>query len=432
MLVTAEVEQLKARSSAETRGAVLDLIRSSGSVSRSELAVLSGLTEATISKIVKTLLEAELVVEAGFADSTGGKRPILLSLNTSARYAIGVLLDAQMIVYVVADMSGTAVHHMITDGYRDTQPPLVIKRIANDIQKLMRRAKLSPTDVLGIGVAAAGRLDTSGGVLRRSRVARDWEDFAIDAALHDATGMRVLLENDGNSAALGEFWSSRLPATQDFAVVYMANGIGCGIVIEGALYRGASGNVGELGHMTVDVNGAECFCGRRGCLEPLAAPLAVVKKAWARAGLMHDLGIAEATAGEANVREEFAAIARAAIAGDERCRELILASAGPLAAAIVSMVNLLDLDAVYLGGPGFADAAELYLDVLREALDHSFARDVHPVETRLSAVGVEAAALGAASVVLHRQLTPFREREGKRLTTAERVTVISEGSAVLR
>jgi predicted NBD/HSP70 family sugar kinase len=74
------------------------------------------------------------------------------------------------------------------------------------------------------------------------------------------------------------------------------------------------------------------------------------------------------------------------------------------------MVNLLDLDAVYLGGPGFADAAELYLEVLREALGHAFTREVHAVETRLSAVGAEAAALGAASVVLHRNLVPFGSR----------------------
>lgn len=415
--------QLKGRSSAETRGAVLDLIRSSGSVSRSELAVLSGLTEATISKIVKALLDAELVIESGFASSTGGKRPILLSLNSSARYAIGVLLDAQMIVYVVSDMSGVAVYHMAADGYGVDRPPLVIKRIASDIQKLLRRAKLSPADVLGIGVAAAGRLDASGGVLRGSRIAQDWENFAIEAALHDATGMRVLLENDGNSAALGEFWSSRLPSTQDFAVVYMANGIGCGIVINGALYRGASGNVGELGHMTVDINGPECFCGRLGCLEPLAAPLAVVKKARAQAGLMPDFGIGGELDSEANVREEFAAIARAAVAGDARCRELILASARALATAVVSMVNLLDLDVVYLGGPGFADAAELYLEVLREALGHAFARNVHPVEARLSAVGIEAAALGAASVVLHRQLTPLRARDSGRAAKGRTVAV---------
>lgn len=400
--------RMKGQSSAETRSAILDLIRSSGTVSRTELAAKSGLTEATISKIVKTLLDEQLVVEAGFADSTGGKRPILLSLNTSARHAIGVLLDARTIIYVVADMSGSAVHHMTVEGYGTTAPPLVIKRIAADIQRLMKRAKLAPADVLGIGVAAAGRLDASGGVLRRSRDTTDWEDFAIDAALHDATGMRVILENDGNSAALGEFWSSRLSAAQDFAVVYMAGGIGCGIVIDGALYRGASGNVGELGHMTLDVNGPRCFCGRRGCLEPLAAPAAVVRRARADATLVGELGLSDDDHSEESMREDFAAVARAAAAGDERCVTLVRQSAEYIAAAIVSMANLLDLNAVYLGGPGFGDAAEIYLEVVRDALaNESFMRRVHPVETRLSAVGAEAAALGAASVVLHNRLTPY-------------------------
>jgi len=403
---------MKGQSSAETRSAILDLIRSSGSVSRSELAVLSGLTEATISKIVKTLLDQELVIEAGFADSTGGKRPVLLTLNTKARYAIGVSLDARSINYVVSDMSGHAVHHLETEGFGRTTPPLVIKRMAGDIAKLVKRSKLAPGEVVGIGVAAAGRLDASGGVLRRSRVASDWEDFAIEAALHDATGMRVALDNDGNCAALGEFWSQRLPADHDFAVVYMATGIGCGLVIDGGLYRGASGNVGEIGHMTVDLNGPECFCGRRGCLETLAAPAAVVARARANEKLAAALGLEENTA-EDDVRADFALIARAAAEGDAGSVALLTESAQYLATAVVSMANLLDLDTVYLGGPGFADAGELYAGTLRRALESgAFMRAVHPVEVRMSSVGAETSALGAASLMLHSHLTPFRAGRG--------------------
>jgi len=398
----------KGQSSAETRSAILDLIRSSGSVSRSELAVLSGLTEATISKIVKALLDQGLVIEAGFADSTGGKRPVLLTLNTKARYAIGVSLDARSINYVVSDMSGHAVDHLETEGFGRTAPPLVVKRIAGEIARLITRAKLAPGEVVGIGVAAAGRLDASGGVLRRSRVASDWEDFAIEAALHDATGLKVTLDNDGNCAALGEFWSHRLPADHDFAVVYMATGIGCGLVIDGGLYRGASGNVGEIGHMTVDLNGPDCFCGRRGCLETLAAPAAVVARARSNRELATALGI-EHDGAEDDVREAFAIIARAAANGDEACIALVEQSAGYLADAVVSMVNLLDLDTVYLGGPGFADAGELYARALQDALERgAFMRRVHPIEVRMSAVGAETSALGAASLVLHTHLTPFR------------------------
>jgi predicted NBD/HSP70 family sugar kinase len=400
--------RMKGQSSAETRSAILDLIRSSGSVSRSELAVLSGLTEATISKVVKTLLDQQLVIEAGFADSTGGKRPVLLTLNTKARYAIGVSIDARSINYVVSDMSGHAVHHLQTKGFGRTAPPLVITRMATDIRELIERNGLAPGEVLGIGVAAAGRLDASGGVLRRSRVASDWEDFAIEAALHDATGLRVSLDNDGNCAALGEFWSQRLPADRDFAVVYMATGIGCGLVMDGGLYRGASGNVGEIGHMTVDLNGPACFCGRRGCLETLAAPAAVVARARSSRKLASALGL-EKDSAEENVREAFALIARAAAEGDEACAALIAESANYLATAVVSMTNLLDLDTVYLGGPGFADAGELYAGVLRQALEAgAFMRRVHPVEVRMSAVGAETSALGAASLVLHSHLTPFR------------------------
>jgi predicted NBD/HSP70 family sugar kinase len=399
------IRRLKGASSLETRSAVVDLIRSNGEVSRIELAEQSGLTEATISKIVRALILDGIVVESGFGDSTGGKRPVLLTLNSASGYAIGVSLDSSGITYILADMSGTPVARMTERGFAGEAPPDVIKRVGADIGTLLERNGLDHGEVVGIGVSGAGRLDSAGGVLRSSRQAGDWEDFAIEEALRDATGLPVRFDNDANCAALGHFWSNRMPATQDFATVYMATGIGCGIVIGGDVYRGSSSNVGEIGHMILEARGPECWCGSRGCLEVLAAPAAVVERAWSK-GIIPIHG-SDARPAEPSVRSDFQRLATAASEGDEPSIALIRESAEYLAMALVSLVNILDLDTIFLAGPAFADAGELYLEVVRDYLARfAFMRSLHPVSVELGDTGLEAAAVGAASVVLHGHFTP--------------------------
>jgi predicted NBD/HSP70 family sugar kinase len=394
-------------SSENTRSAILDLIRSGGVVSRVDLVESSGLTAASITRIVKTLMAEGLVIETGFGDSTGGKRPTLLELNAGARYAIGLSLDDARLTYVVTDLAGTQVGRLVSEGIGETYPPIVIERIRSELDVLLAQLDIRRTDVVGVGVAGAGRLDASGGVLRASLNAADWEDFAVKEALEAASGFAVFLENDSACAALGEFWAGRIPATQDFATLYMATGIGCGLVIRGSVYGGASSNAGEIGHMIIDVNGPDCWCGSRGCLEMLAAPLAVVQRALADPELARSLRLSGLPS---ELRIDFAMIARAAAQGDVKCVALIEESAVYLAKALISLTNLVDLDRLYLAGPGFADAGSIYYRIVREQLDSlAFMRSVHPVHVELSEVGLESAALGAAAVALQSELTPHHK-----------------------
>lgn len=395
--------RLKGRSSAETRSAILDLIRSSRQVSRNELSERSGLTEATISKVVRTLLEEGFIVEAGYATSTGGKRPILLELNTTSLYAVGITLDVAHIVYVLCDLSGRQVDTMSSEGIGASKAADVMRRVGDELQQFLDRRPVKKEQVIGVGVAGAGRVDSTGGVLRLSREPADWEAFGIEESLKRSSGLSVMLENDANCAALGEFWSGRVPATRDFATVYMATGIGCGIVINGAIYRGASANAGEIGHVVLDFDGEQCWCGSRGCLETFAAPMSVVRRA------REDPRFTELISPTAHpdLRHDWAALGRAAVMGHPAAAELIHGSARYLATSLLGLVNTLDLDTLYLAGPGFAEAGEIYLSTIRDELARrAFMRSVHPVAVEMSEVGIESAALGAASVALHGRLTP--------------------------
>jgi predicted NBD/HSP70 family sugar kinase len=395
-----------ARSSEATRSAVLDLIRSGGVVSRVDLVASSGLTGPSITRIVKILIAEGLVIETGFGHSTGGKRPTLLELKAGSRYAVGLSLDDARVRYVVTDLAGNLVGRLASQGTARTYPPTVMARIQEELEVLLTQLGIARADVVGVGVAVAGRLDTTGGVLRSSPKATEWEDFAVQEALEAASGFPVILENDSACAALGEFWVGRIPATQDFATLYMATGIGCGIMINGGVYGGVSSNAGEIGHMIVDVNGPDCWCGSKGCLEMLAAPLSVVNRAMKNAALAESLKLSGMAS---ELRMDFALIARAAAQGDQDCTDLIEESATYIAKAVISLTNLIDLDHLYLAGPGFADAGSIYYRIIRDYLERlAFMRFVHPIHVELSEVGLESAALGAAVVVLQSSLMPHR------------------------
>src|SRR4029078_6170141 len=118
------------RSSEDTRSAILDLVRSSGTVSRVELAQLSGLTPSSITRIVKSLIDERLVIETGFGDSTGGKRPSLIELNPKAGYAVGLSLDDERRTHAVADLGGPVVGQLVSPGIAHESPSATIERIA--------------------------------------------------------------------------------------------------------------------------------------------------------------------------------------------------------------------------------------------------------------------------------------------------------------
>ena len=399
-------KHLKGATAVETHSAILDLIRSSGVVSRIELADRSGLTGASISRIVKQLLTEGLIAEVGFGDRTGGKRRTLLQLNARSRHAVGVSLDFASITYLVTDLGGEVIARLDAEGIGHDTPGTVIPRVAAELDGLVDSAGVDRSTVMGIGMAVAGRQDNAHQVLRGNPQSEDWELFDIEETLSTATDLPVVVENDSTCAAIGEFWVGRIPASADFATVYMATGFGLGLVTNGDIYRGSSSNVGEIGHMVLDVHGPPCWCGSQGCLEMLAAPARIVERALEQPGLAAELGL-EGRPG--TVRQDAERVARAAAADHEQALPVIEESAFYLSRALVSVTNLLDLDQIILAGPGFGAAGEIYLRRIWQDLERlSFVRAVHPTKVGLSKSSDISAALGAASLVLHSRLTPHQ------------------------
>ncbi|MBD7917554.1 ROK family transcriptional regulator [Cellulomonas sp. Sa3CUA2] len=401
-----------------SRSAVLDVIRAAGTISRVELTRATGLTAATVSTAVRHLIDDGLVVEAGRAESTGGKPRMLLQLDPAARHAVGVHLDHAGITYVIADLAGQVVARWRRPGTGTDDPRDVVARIAAEIAATVARVGIDPDRLLGLGVVSPGPLSTATGMTLAPPVMQHWAEFPLADALEDAVGLPVLLDNDATASALGEYWSGGVPTGAVCAALYMGTGIGAGIIVDGTVYRGRSSNAGEIGHVCVDVDGPACWCGSRGCIEAFAGPAAVVARA-TEAGVRLP---------GRSVPEDFAALSRAAARGEEVPVRLLADSARYVATAAQVLANVLDLDLLVLTGASFAHAGSLYLPVVQERLTGGFfARGTHDVRVTISSQASAAPAVGAAALVLQAELAP--RQAGLRMVV-DTLTEVAAGTGV--
>jgi predicted NBD/HSP70 family sugar kinase len=385
-----------------SRALVVDLIRSAGPISRVELTTATGLTQPAISLIVRKLLDDEVIVEAGTVPSTGGKPRRLLDINRRARHGVGIQLGFESVTLVATDTNGGVVARERLPGVGDDEPSGVIRRLSDSMRTFMTAADIPSASVQGVAVVLPGPMRTDPGTVIEAPTLPHWRDVALRSAFEAALHMPVLVDNDASAAALGEFWSRGVSRYSAFACVYIGSGIGAGVVVDGALFRGSSSNAAELGHITVDLAGPECFCGNVGCLEVMAAPRVMVARALTSEVLTRSLDLDE----KATVAQNWEILSRAAVEGHTEARPLITQSARAVAGAVLTLTNLFDLDEIVLSGPGVATAGSIFVREVRSALGRAFARKAHPTAVELSINPTDSAAIGAAALTLQGQLAP--------------------------
>lgn len=320
---------------------VLDLLRTAGEggISRLEMAERIGLTPQAVSKIIARLREGGLVAEAGRRASTGGKPRTLLRLVPSAGHAVGLHLDRDELTTVLLDLAGTLVAARTVPLDLGAGAETVLETVAAEVGAVPSAGR-----VLGVGVAMPGPLDHSAGVPHRVTGFPEWDGYPLRDALGARLGLPVVLDKDTNAAALG--LALRGPG-DSFAYLHLGTGLGAGLVLGGALYRGARTGAGEFGHQVIQLDGPECSCGRRGCIEALC----------------------------------LAAVGR----GD------IDRAARVLGTGAANLVELLDIDRVLLGGRVVTAAAESFVRGVGERVR---------IPVVLADGGTHVVAEGAAQLVL--------------------------------
>ncbi|MGI5355408.1 ROK family transcriptional regulator [Streptomyces sp. CA-252508] len=330
---------------------VLDLLRTAGEegASRLELADRTGLTPQAVSKITARLREEGLVAEAGYRASTGGKPRTVLRLVPGTAHAVGLHLDRDELTAVLVDLSGVIVAANVVPLDLGAGAEVVMEVAAGEV------AALTSRPLLGVGVAMPGPLDHAAGVPHRVTGFPEWDGFPLRDALARRLGLPVVLDKDTNAAALSIALSGA--GGDSFGYLHLGTGLGAGLVLGGAVYRGARTGAGEFGHQTVQLDGPACGCGGRGCLEALC----------------------------------LAAVARGDL--DEAARVL--------GAGAANLVKLLDIDRVLLGGRVVAGAAEPFVRGVRAVLAERAERAGEaPVPVALADGSPDPVAEGAAQLVL--------------------------------
>ncbi|WP_344178168.1 ROK family transcriptional regulator [Streptomyces albidochromogenes] len=348
---------------------VLDLLRTAGEagISRLELAEGTGLTPQAVSKITARLRAEGLATEAGRRPSTGGKPRTVLRLVPDAGYAVGLHLDRDELTGVLVDLAGTtvAVRRAPLDLGADAE--VVLEAATRAVAALVLPSGPEPghtppepgpgRTLLGVGVAAPGPLDHGRGVLHRVTGFPQWDGFALRDVLSERLGLPVVVDKDTNAAALGLALRAR-PGGGSFAYLHLGTGLGSGLVLGGALYRGARTGAGEFGHQTLQLDGPPCSCGGRGCVEALC----------------------------------LAAVARGDLAEAARV----------LGTGAANLVGLLDIDRVLLGGRVIAADEDVFVRgveaVLADLARREGSRPAVPVAA--AAGDGRAVADGAAQLVL--------------------------------
>jgi len=376
---------------------VLRLIRQHGPLARVAIARRTGLSRTTVSSIVDDLL-AEGVVREGETLSAapgGGRRPTLVHFNAAAGSIIGVDIGRTHFTIIVTDLDVRILARHSGPWNTDLGPHVCLPRLVDEIRRFAAERDLDWRHVVGVGIGIPGPVDMTLNTLVKPPRMAGWGGVDVAGIVRAALEAPVLLNNDANLGALAESRYGAAVGESDFAYVKVGTGIGCGLVINGEIYRGSSGVAGEIGHFTVDENGPHCECGNRGCLEAMAAAPQIVRLAL-DAGYQHPSGVASGETEDIDVAEVVAAAQQ----GDAACQQAIGRSGELIGVALASLVNLMNPSVILLDG-SVSRAGECLLAPIRKAIaERSLWAASHLTRVQTSALGDSAIALGAATMEL--------------------------------
>jgi len=362
---------------------LIELVRRAGSISRAELARQSQLSAPTVSDIVDHLLKRGIVVETTTAPSSGGRPPVLLSVDPKAGYVVGIKLRGDGLTTVVCDLDAQIVvseeHYVPLVG----DPMAAIEAIEEETRRALRNAAVPASKVLGVGIGLSGIIESTAGKCRFSHLLQ-WKDVDLAGPLRRRLGLPVWVENDVNTLAVAEKWAGDAHAARDFVTLSVGRGIGLGIVVDRSLYRGAHGASGEFGHMIVEPGGPKCECGRFGCLEAMVGEGALRRRVSERKG--HDVS-----------RDELLTLVELS---DTATLEILDSAGRKLGLAVANVVTLLNPELLIICGEGTALGSSFIDPIVNAVKDQTFADLGRQLEIKVQSWGDEAWAVGAATLVL--------------------------------
>lgn len=325
---------------------VIETMRTLGTTTQATIARETALAPSTVSSIVHEMVTAGVLA---MDSSHGGRRGQLVRFSDDAGFVVGLDVGHRHLTVAVADLNQNIKARERFDLPRGHSVTEVLDTADSTLVSMVRKLKLSRAKLLAAGLTLPAPVDLEGRVVSAGAILPAWADTDVRAAASIRLGLPVTVENDANAGAVGEFAQGRGRGVQNMAYIKVSHGVGAGLILNGRLFRGATGSAGELGHMTLDEQGAVCRCGNRGCLETFISSEAV-------------LGLLGTTRGP-----DFtvADLVDAALAGDVGCARVIGDTGRTLGTTVANLCNIINPELVVVGGE-LARANDLLLGPIRE------------------------------------------------------------------
>ena len=369
---------------------VLETIQNHSPISRASIANQTGLNKGTVSSLVSELIDDHLIYESGPGKSSGGRRPVMLLFNKVAGYTIGIDLGVNYILGVLTNLNGEICEERFVK-FTDLTYQEILKKLYYMIDYLTAKAPSSPYGIVGIGVGVPGVVDKQGNILLAPNLG--WKNINLHDALKNKYETPVIIENEANAGAYGEKIFGAGVNDQDIIYISAGIGIGVGLILNGSLYQGQHGFSGELGHMTIKVDGEKCRCGNNGCWELYASEQALINQA-------EQLGLSLPASREYSLEH----LCKLAEQGDEDTLKLFNQIGEYLGVGINNIVNTFNPELVIIGNR-MAKTREWIETALNEKVKRqSLSFQQNDLRITFSKLSTYSTALGVAAFSIRRFL----------------------------
>jgi predicted NBD/HSP70 family sugar kinase len=365
------------------RSNILNLIKTRGEVSRVAIAHITGLSAGTVTTITGQLIKEGLVFEKETGDSSGGRPPIILTVNPRGGFVIGIKLMESKAVGALTDLKAGILAKDSIDLH-NTKVEESVDGLVLLVNRLIHTANIPKKKLMGVGIGLAGVVDSMHGIVRQNPFL-GWKNIPLRDLLQSQMKVPVYIDNDVNTLTLSEKWLNKGLPEDNFIVITIGRGVGMGIVINGKIYRGKGGGAGELGHVVVDPNGPLCDCGKHGCLESFISDRALVNTA------------------RREVNPEIAdldELIQRANAGQPEAVQVLARAGKILGIQIANLINIFDPNLIIISGEGIR-MGDVFFNPVRAAFHECVMPGLsEDIKIRVDSWGDDIWALGAASLVI--------------------------------
>ena len=366
-----------------------------GDLSCADLSLKTDKSIPLTTKILNELIDEGYVIETGYANSTGGRRPLVFSLNKQVMYVLSVAMDQFVTRIALMDMQNRYVTEIEKFELNLYQNKNSLSELTEKISSFLKKLKIDKEKIAGIGIAMPGFVDVKKGINYSLLLSNN---KSIPEHISQEVELPVYIDNDSSLIALAELRFGAVKHRKDTMVVNIGWGVGLGMIINGKMFRGHNGFAGEFSHIPLFTNDKLCSCGKKGCLETETSLLVIVEKA--RKGLREGRVSVLQKAAMDNLEDASDAILSAASAGDQFAVELLSDAGYELGKGIAILIHILNPEIIVLSGRGAA-AGKVWLAPIQQAInEHCIPRIAANTSIELSGLDYQAELIGATALVM--------------------------------